>query len=64
LPPARACFGGRTRIRLDAPHAQAIKNKNIQHILKSLEHLMAAASRGGVFIALPDFWRIMADLHA
>jgi hypothetical protein len=49
---------------LDAPHAQAIKNKNIQHILKSLEHLMAAASRGGVFIALPDFWRIMADLHA
>lgn len=55
LPPARACFGGRTRIRLDAPHAQAIKKKNVQHILKSLEHLMAAASNGGIFITLSDF---------
>lgn len=37
LPPARACSGGRTRIRLDIPHAYAIKNKNIQHISKYLE---------------------------
>jgi len=44
--------------------SNALKDRNVWHISIFSEQLVSAASSGAVFIILPDFLRIAADLHA
>jgi hypothetical protein len=43
--------------------SNALKDRNAWHISRFSEHLVSVALSGAVFIILPDFSIIAADLH-